>query len=41
MNTNSEYYEKEIKRLRSEVEKYQEENEEHKYQYIKSENSRK
>lgn len=41
LNHNVEYYEKEIVRLRGEVEKYQMENEEHKHRFFVAENSRK
>jgi DNA mismatch repair ATPase MutS len=41
LNHNVEYYEKEIIRLRGEVEKYQLENEENKHRFFIAENSRK
>ena len=41
LNANPEYYEKQIKRLKGEVEKYQEENEDHKYKYWQAENAKK
>ena len=40
MNANPEYYQKEINRLRVEVERLQEENEENKHKYFVAENSK-
>lgn len=41
LNHNVEYYEKEIGRLRGELERYQLENEENKHRFFVAENSRK
>ena len=41
LNNNPEFYEKQIKRLRAEVEKLQEENQDNKHKYIIAENAKK
>lgn len=41
LNANPEYYQKEIKRLKGEVERLQEENEDYKHKYYVAENSKK